>query len=235
MSEVLESVGKVLSKFFGFVATMAVACLLGLIISSSLLINGKSESLFTHAEIESINPVLIVDSYTLLDPQSYSGGERFFLNELIKRGVVVRSPFGLIPNEAGTLPEILNVIIQSGGGEVGAGLKLIRWLELIRGLGIRVDCYVGEAQSMAFTLMVLGCDRVVAKKRGVLMQHRTRYMNLGTTPVTYHLDNFLSRKEAKALGLDYGTWSNIVRGSDEDHIFTESEIKQYKLVDEWIE
>jgi ATP-dependent protease ClpP protease subunit len=126
------------------------------------------------------------------------------------------------------------MMIQSGGGYVSLGNDMIEALNSLREAGVKVNCYVGEAQSMAFAIMVLTCDKVIAKKGSTLMQHRVSYGSAGYTPSTYQSDIELSRRESQSLGVKYDEWHNLVRGS-EDHIFTKEEIEKYKLVDEWMD
>lgn len=200
--------------------------------------NGTSptKSMYSHAEIMKIQPDLIVDEYALVNPDVYAEEIVSFNQKLISKGILLMTPFGYAVNpsvdRANTQVE---VIIQSPGGSVGMGLSLIGLLDTIRQGGVSVICHVGEAQSMAFSILVLGCDKVIAKKVAVLMQHRTSYYGLGATPSTYVLDLELVKLESDALGVSFAEWYNLTRRESSDHIFTRAEIDKYKLVDEWVD
>lgn len=205
---------------------------LGVILKTS---SDPLNSAFTHEEIEKINPVLIVDAYTLSSPGNFKATLQDSLSRMVRKGALVMTPFGPIIN-----PNLkqsnysISIMIQSGGGKVSLGLDLVEALNSLRQAGIKLNCYVGEAQSMAFTLMVTSCDKVIAKKDAILMQHRVSYRSLSQTPSTFQLDIEMSRRESEALKVGYKEWHKLVRGP-EDHVFTEDEIKKYKLVDEWID
>jgi hypothetical protein len=195
----------------------------------------RHTSAFTHEEVEKINPVIIVDKYTFLDASNYGDMMSSALERLTDMGVIIATPFGPVVNP--TLPYgsySIPVIIQSGGGLTKLGLDLVKALGSLKKAGIKVTCHVGEAQSMAMSLMVISCDKVIAKKKAILMQHRVSYGSSGTTPSTFQADSDLSRMEAAMLDVKYEEWHALARGS-EDHIFTQEEIKKYNLVDEWVD
>lgn len=191
------------------------------------------KSAFTHDEVADINPVMVIDKYTLVHPDNFQATMQYTMSRLLDMNVLVMTPFGPVIN-SGLSGYSLNVIIQSGGGMVALGSELESSINSLRSKGLKIHCYVGEAQSMAFYLMVTMCDKVIAKRSARLMQHRVSYGPAGTTPSTFLSDIELSRKEAQALGVNFDEWHNLVRGS-EDHVFNLLEIDKYKLVDEWID
>lgn len=193
----------------------------------------KLESKFTHDEVDKIQPYFILDSQLLVSPDNVSAEIELMVERLIREGYVVPTPYGLValPRARGLK---IPIIIQSSGGYIESGNKIKGLFKYLKSNGLYFDCYVGEAQSMAFNIMLTVCDKVTAKKSAVLMQHRTKYGNLGTTPTTYRDDISMSKEEASVLGIHYKDWNDLARGS-KDHVFTLEEIKKYKLVDEWIE
>lgn len=207
---------------------------LGIVLGVRLLTSPEPhESAFTHDEVAKINPVMIIDTYSLVHPENFQATMSDSFNRLSSIGVLVMTPFGPAVNPSLSGYK-LNIIIQSGGGMVALGRELEDAINSLRSKGLKVQCYVGEAQSMAFYLMVTICDKVIAKRSARLMQHRVSYGLAGTTPSTYQSDVELSRKEAIALGVKYDEWHNLARGP-EDHVFNLLEIEKYKLVDEWID
>jgi len=193
----------------------------------------KLESKFTHEEVEKIQPYFILDAALLMSPASASSESKYMIERLVAEGYAIPTPYGLVvlPNAKGLK---IPIIIQSGGGLVGLGNQLKGLFKYLKSNGLYFDCYVGEAQSMAFNIMLTVCDKVTAKKDAVLMQHRVKYGDLGTTPTTFRDDIAMSKEEASVLGIHYKDWNDLARGP-KDHVFTLEEIKKYKLVDEWIE
>jgi ATP-dependent protease ClpP protease subunit len=211
--------------------------LIGLVALASLYFNKGDkahQSAFTHSEIAKIKPFLIIDKYSLGDTESYTGTMQEAMKQLFDKGVMVNTLFGPSINTS-LRGRSISLIIQSGGGLVVLGKDMAVALNSLRQNGIKLNCYVGEAQSMAFYLMVTSCDKVIAKKSATIMMHKTSYGSSGYTPATYKMDLDLSKDEAAVLGVDPTMWLNLTRGTKEDHVFTKEEIKKYKLVDEWID
>jgi ATP-dependent protease ClpP protease subunit len=64
------------------------------------------------------------------------------------------------------------VIINSGGGEVGAGLRMIELLEAEKAAGFKLICVVEDsAHSMAFNLLT-HCDVRLAKRTSKMLVHK---------------------------------------------------------------
>lgn len=195
--------------------------------------NYKLESKFTHEEVEKIHPYFIMDAFLLTSSSNLAPEVKVMVERLISEGYAIPTSYGLV-----MLPEAkglkLPIIIQSGGGLVELGNQLKGLFKYLKSKGVYFDCYVGEAQSMAFNIMLTVCDKVTAKRDTILMQHRVKYGDLGTTPATYREDISMSKEEASVLNLDYKEWNSLVRGP-KDHVFSLEEIQKYNLVDEWIE
>jgi hypothetical protein len=188
---------------------------------------------FSHSEILEINPAIVIDNYTLFNDNTPYELKRL-QDELVNRGILVRHPmFGIFINPD-KIGQSFNMIIQSPGGLVVQGMGLYEVLKSISTAGIRINCYVSEAQSMAFFIMATSCSKVVAKKNVLLMQHRSGYGANGKTPSTYKTDIIMATLESAHLGTDFKNWLKLTR-TEEDHVFTEEEIKKYKLVDEWVD
>lgn len=221
-----------ITGLFRFVSILGVAALvtLGVALKTS---PKPPQSVFTHDEVARINPVLIIDAGTLVDKEMFGESMTSMVGRLESIGVLLPTPFGPAINPA-VRDYALPIIIQSSGGYVSLGNELVNFMQALRESGIKLNCYVGEAQSMAFHIMAVMCDKVIAKRSARLMQHRTHCGKGCSTPTTYQTDNELSRKESYALGVKYDEWHNLVRGP-EDHVFNLLEIEKYKLVDEWMD
>lgn len=71
-------------------------------------------------------------------------------------------------------PSTVKLIIDSPGGSVYAGLKLISQMKSLQGKGTKFVCYVpGLAASMAFHILV-HCDKRVVLQESALLWHRAR-------------------------------------------------------------
>ena len=190
---------------------------------------------FTHAEIDKLNPALIIDHTFLMNENDQNAAMQVLMDYMISRGLTTRTSTGdfyrLGMDYSGYR---IPVLIQSRGGSVDLGLKAIKALQSLSREGMKVDCYVSEASSMALTLMIQACDKVIAKKSVRFMQHRVSAGDLGQTPRTFQIDVALSKAEASKLGLKWEDWNMIARG-EKDHRFTLEEIELYKLVNEWID
>lgn len=64
------------------------------------------------------------------------------------------------------------ILINSPGGQVDAGVRMIRLIELEKSQGVRVVCIVtGEASSMAFNILT-HCDVRLATQRSYAVVHK---------------------------------------------------------------
>ena len=189
---------------------------------------------FSYEEIEKIDPVIALGYYTLISDDVFPLHIMELKANLIRKNVLVSNPvYGEFINPE-KIGESVNIIIQSPGGKVDIGAQLIMILNSLRSAGIKVNCYVSEAQSMAFSVMVTSCDKIIAKKDVILMQHRISYGKGKTTVDTFVSDIKLAYAEADALEIDRKEWLSITK-TKEDKVFSYDEIIKYKLVDEWID
>jgi len=81
----------------------------------------------------------------------------------------------------------LNIYIDSPGGSVINGLKMIDYIHTLQSDNIVVNCYANFAASMAFILLQ-NCDNRFTSTSGILMQHQ---MSLGIKGDIQNLKNYL--------------------------------------------
>lgn len=185
---------------------------------------------FTHQQVEDINPDAILGMATLSHPTITQAFIKKVLKNLKDSGHIDFHPmFGVVGLKKGSI----DIIIDSNGGRVDLGMGISSLLQELRDNDIDVNCYVANATSMAFYVMVTNCDKVIATKNVFLMQHRVRYSSGEGDAATLETDNLMSKNEAEALGVDYKEWRALVRG-EEDYVFDLQDIIKYKLVDEWL-
>lgn len=215
---------------------------LGVVVSISVLFTaaavytslaGKDDSTkFTYEDLIKIKPVTVMGEDTLIVAASAASFQNELLRRLTKDGVISIHPiFGIIPIPIKKAYSV-NIIIDSNGGYVSYAVGLRSLVGQLRSLGVSIKCYVANAQSSAFYFMVTACDRVVLKKGGVLMQHKSYRRGGGYSTQSQMIDIKMATGEAAALGVGLKEWLEFTRGSGEDRVFTEKDIKKYKLVDE---
>lgn len=193
-----------------------------------------AESKFTHEEILKIDPAVVLDKMSLLSPEGATVFNQDLTAHLSKLGILVFVPmFGVYQFNPEFHGGSINIIIESPGGLVSLGTSIANLLEEIRQRNVFVNCFVSEAQSMAFFVMVTQCDNVIAKKNVLLMQHRVSYGERGYSPGTQLLDVKLARVEAEKLGVEFNSWLKFTKGN-KNRVFTKKQIKQFKLVDQWM-
>lgn len=222
-------ISRILKSLFNYILTTGIIVGIGLIILGAL---AKEPVRFSYEDIIKIKPTAVVDPYTLLNASRTREFQKDLIKNLISKKVIAVHPaFGIIPNPDKT-PYPVNIIIDSGGGYVTAGFVLKAFIDKLKDVGIQTRCYVANAQSMAFYLMVTSCDYVVMKKGAVIMQHKVRHSNDTRSISTKMTDLKMAKDEAAELGVDFKEWLEFTRGSTEDRVFTEADIKKYGLVDE---
>ena len=82
---------------------------------------------------------------------------------------------------------ILNIYIDSPGGSVINGLKMIDYIHTLQNDNIVINCYANFAASMAF-IILQNCDNRFTSSSGILMQHQ---MSLGINGDIQNLKNYL--------------------------------------------
>nr|QFG74750.1 MAG: Clp protease [Megaviridae environmental sample] len=81
----------------------------------------------------------------------------------------------------------INIFINSPGGSVIDGIKIINHINMLKHEGHSINCVVDYAASMAF-IILQSCTNRYALSSAVLMQHQ---MSLGTKGSLYNIKNYL--------------------------------------------
>jgi ATP-dependent protease ClpP protease subunit len=216
-------------------ASLAIVLLAGAVLVRNAVTPEPLKSGFTHAQVVKIDPVAVIDRYTLLHKDAASGFVQDLMQNLAKKGVVSIHPlFGAFVNED-KVGQPINIIIQSWGGDVSLGRGIHSVLFGLRKAGVFINCYVSEAQSMAFYIMLTTCDNVIATRNVVLMQHRVHYNGNGHSPATYLTDVEMAREEAASLNYDLHKWLLLTRGSENDHVFSKKEYESMGIINSYVE
>lgn len=208
-----------MNKLFRNIGILATVLTLAITIHVS--IKPDLNTKITYAQLQKIKPVVIIDHATLLDPQ------------LARQSVQPLTSLitGLGPFAALLKGQTFNVLIESNGGDVSLGYKIIHHLNMLKvNYGIKLKCYIKTAASMAFTLYLSICDEKIGLKGLKLMQHPVRYSNGVRTVKSLALDLEINATEARILKIKPSVWLKISKESG-DHFFTKEEIKKYKLID----
>jgi ATP-dependent protease ClpP protease subunit len=191
---------------------------------------------FSHHELLKINPDGVIDEYTLRSPENYQTFGSNLVGNMVKRGILDTHPLLGAIFKQNPPAEGITIVFQSPGGYVSLGKQAADMLSSFRANNIHITCVVSEAQSMAFFVLITQCDNIIAKKSVKLMQHKVHLVQHGSnSPLTFMMDLEMARKEAEVLGVDFNKWLKLTRLKKADHIFTQKEIRDYKLVDGWME
>lgn len=111
---------------------------------------------------------------------------------------------------AGGSKEPIDIVINSPGGYVTVGLRIISTIEHVKAQGITVRCFVPEyAASMAFQIL-LHCSERHALDMSQLLFHRVRVM-LG-------MDAVLTGPDANALARDLLLMDRALFSDIKDHL-----------------
>lgn len=206
-------------KFINNLGLVAIALIAAVVIHSSLKTDYSTT--ISYEKIQEIKPVVIIDHGTLQnDKQAYEAVSD--ITNLIHQ---------LGPFAAMFKGQSFNVLIESNGGRVDLGYKIITHLNTLKArTGIKFKCYVKTAASMAFTLYLSICDEKIGLEGLVLMQHPVKYNNGARTVKTKIDDLDINATEARILKVPEKEWRKLSK-EDGDHYFTKEEIKKYKLVD----
>jgi ATP-dependent protease ClpP protease subunit len=153
--------------------------------------------------------------------------------ELAKKGKAGFNPFiGFVPQK-GKLDETIDILLESPGGSVGIMYSAINYVARLKKQGVKLRCYVAEAQSAAFTFMITSCHKVIVIKGAKISQHRAFYSgaekqieNVGSRITTLQMNKL----EADALKLPPNVWYAITRKSDLK-TFDYEELKKYGIAD----
>lgn len=205
-------------KFLNNLGLFAIALIASVFIYSNAQPN--MDTTVTYKQIQKIKPLIIIDHATLQSPE--------LAYEAVKP--ITKLITGLGPFSKLLQGQTLNVLIESNGGRVDLGYKIIKHLnELKYRIGFKLKCHIKTAASMAFTIMLSICDERVGLKGLFLMQHPVRYSN-GVRTVKTKIDDLdINKSEARILGVKPSVWLALSK-QDGDHVFTKEEIKKFKLV-----
>lgn len=122
----------------------------------------------------------------------------------------------------------VNLLIESGGGDIGAVLALIQGLGRT---GMTFNCYIVRAYSAAFTFVQGLCHKRILLEGGLLMTHKatnTLGIDLYLTKIS---DQKLCRVEANRVYPQGGVeWCRKSR-LDYDKYYTDKESLKMNLVD----
>jgi len=124
------------------------------------------------------------------------------------------------------------LLIDSYGGYLGLMARTAQVMQFTKMLGIKYKCYVTNAYSAAFFLLVTQCDKRVILKGAKVGQHLAHIGNNMTTADAI-LDSIkMSRIEARALNQDPDKWYKITRQVGKDKDFSEKEMLEYGIATE---
>jgi hypothetical protein len=124
------------------------------------------------------------------------------------------------------------LLIDSYGGYLGLMGQTARVMQFTRMLGIKYTCYVTNAYSAAFFLLVTQCSKRIVLRGAKVGQHLTHIGNNMTTADAILDSRKMSRAEAKALGIEEERWYRITRKVGKDKDFSEKEMIKYGIATE---
>lgn len=108
-------------------------------------------------------------------------------------------------------PRVIRININSGGGSVLEGHKIITKIQELQGKGIKFTCHATMAASMAFTILQY-CDNRLADENSILMQHMIHngkgrenivLPTIEAQTTIAFLDRLHGADEAKRLGMTF--------------------------------
>ena len=112
--------------------------------------------------------------------------------------------------------KVLNLFINSPGGSVMDGMKIVDQLNTMKVQGITVNCIADFSASMAF-IILQACENRFALNSAILMQHQ---MFLGLQGNIYNLESYfnfiksirneLEEMQAKRIGMEKNAFINKV-------------------------
>ena len=124
------------------------------------------------------------------------------------------------------------ILIDSYGGYISLMGRTAQVMGFTRMLGIKYKCYVTNAYSAAFFLLVTQCDKRIILKGAKVGQHMVHIGQNMTTAEAILLSAKMSRAEAKALGQNEKKWFDLTRQVGKDKDFNEEEMLEYGIATE---
>lgn len=130
--------------------------------------------------------------------------------------------------------EEVNIFINSPGGSVMEGLKIVSYIEMLNN-NIRVNCIADFAASMAF-IITQSCQNRYALKNSLLMQHQMSLMTRGNL---FNLNNYmdmindmnveLDKTQAQRINMTYEEFKDRITN---DWWLYGSQAKEMNVVDD---
>lgn len=219
----ISKIAKTINKYF--LTLLIIALAVGSFTKGRRVKQDKSP--LSYEQITKLQPVIIVDPYSLANKQLAQNSAKSLQN-LVK---VAKPWMDLgIPLLKG---KTFNVIINSPGGRVSVGNNLINYILTVKKyLGIKLVCHIKQASSMAFSLAISICDKRIGLKDVKMLSHPSSYGGSVQTTTTKMNDIVRNYHEAKALNLDPVKWRKISKEQG-DKVFTKEEMIKYKLIHEF--
>lgn len=124
------------------------------------------------------------------------------------------------------------ILIDSYGGAIGYMGRTAQVMSFTRMLGIKYKCYVSNAVSAAFFILVTQCDKRIVLKGARVGQHPVHVGSDRVTADSLFITAKMSRAEAKALGQPEKKWYDLTRGIGKLKEFDEEEMLEYGIATE---
>ena len=132
----------------------------------------------------------------------------------------------------------LEILISSPGGSTDAGFELIKGMEYLKKVSkMRVICYVEQASSIAFTVMMGICDKRIALGTPTLIVHRAAMVDRSShmyTVMSSLIDLRMAGIEvAHMTNMRIKQWLKMTRQPNVDRRLTKEEMKKYDIIQEF--
>ena len=127
----------------------------------------------------------------------------------------------------------VNILIDSYGGYVSTMYQIESLLNMYRGVGqFNFTCYVANAISAAFYLMVRVCDRTILIRGAEIAQHPVHVGREMSTASTLLITKDMSDAEAASLNQEENFWFSLTRKVGKLKYFSVDELFKYNIIDE---
>ena len=154
-------------------------------------------------------------------------GANAYLNQSL-----FKEALGRLSKPRGKINTTIPILIDSYGGYVSLMGRTAQVMSFTKMLGIKYKCYVSNAISAAFFLLVTQCDERIVLKGARVGQHLVHIGREMTTADAILLSRKMSRLEAKALYQDEEKWYEITRKVGKLKEFDEEEMLEYGIATE---
>ena len=130
----------------------------------------------------------------------------------------------------------VNILIDSFGGSVAVMYAIEGYMKRAQNKGnFFYTCYVTNAISAAFYLMVRLCNKTILVKGAKVAQHPAHIGREMSTVDTLIISKEMSDKEADSLSLDRDMWFSLTRRVGKLKYFSVKELLEYGIVQELYE